>query len=559
MRHMYIAAALGGFGRTITTAATTNSSCTFAGIKSSTELQWCLCETDLLCAKLKVPLDYLNPSQNYAAVPLIKSAATANSSDGPYQGMLVIIPGGPGGSGIDLLTSEIDILRPIIGSNWDIVSYDPRGIFRAEPALGCALNPSLPSANVSRREAVPRVSDNYYDSFLDYGKELGENCSQRSGAGSDAGPHMSTMVNVRDLLSIVDAYARSPNSQSAAKNASLLNFYAFSYGTVVGQTFASVYPDRVGNAVLDGVLNAEKYRSGWIEDSINHLDGVLALFFIYCSKAGPSLCPYATANSSAHDIFDRFKTSLTQLKAREAAAEHWANATDVEQALLTLKYNALNTAYFPLTAFGNFAQILVNLETALETGQLEQWTQQTIAQNGDPEPAGVTDFEYVLGVTCSDQNDLYYGRTREGFQPQIRTLEAQSIIGELWLRNPLGCAGWNIKSGDVFEGRFGGNTTTPMLFVSNTYDPVTPIENSHSAIRIFPRAQIVTVEGSGHTSEATLNTCSFGKIRAYLQDTQLPGQDSYCAVESTPFGVSLNGTLQENIQRYGLSNLHFQN
>lgn len=423
----------------------------------------------------QTPLDYQNQNQNCAAVALLKYAATRNSPDGPYQGMLMVIPGGPGGSGVDLLRSEASTLQAVVGSNWDIVSYDPRGIYRSEPALSCALNVSLPLANIRRLDAVPRVSSSYYNSFLDYGKVLGERCAQRSGAESDAGPHMSTAVNARDLVSIVDAYARTSESSDAAKNTSLLNFYAFSYGTVVGQTFASMFPERVGNAVLDGIVNPEKYQAGWFEDSINHLDGVLASFFIYCSKAGPSLCSYATANSSAQDTFARFKASFMRLDARRAEAEHWSNATDIAESLIALKYNALNDAYLPVTLFSNLAQILVSLETALDCGTLKQWTQQTIAANGDPGPAGVIHWEYSLGVACSDQKDPYYTRTLKGFKPHIQALEAQSIIGELWIRNPLGCAGWKIKSNDVFTGQYGGGTTTPILFVSNTYDPVTPI------------------------------------------------------------------------------------
>jgi hypothetical protein len=55
----------------------------------------------------------------------------------------------------------------------------------------------------------------------------------------------------------------------------------------------------------------------------------------------------------------------------------------------------------------------------------------------------------------------------------------------------------------------------------------------------------------------TNNQCAFAKLRAYFQSTQLPGQDNFCATESAPFGVKLNGTLQENIQKAGLSDLHF--
>ena len=415
----------------------------------------------------------------------MKYAAAGDSPDGPYQGMIVLIPGGPGGSGVDLVQSDGSTVQAVVGSNWDIVSFDPRGISRSEPALDCAINATSVSGNNTRRDAVPRVTDHFYNDFLDYGRELGDLCAQRSGTDSDAGPHMSTAVVARDLVSIVDAYARTAEGCRAAKNSSLLHFYGISYGTMIGQTFASMFPERVGNAALDGIVSPESYLTGWINNSINHLDGVLALFFIYCSEAGPSLCPYAT-EGSAHDTFARFKASFTQLNARRAEAEHWSNATDIEEALLTLKTTAFNAAYTPLALFSNLSQVLVGLDAALDSGTLKQWTQQLIAATGDPVLVGEVDWQYALGVACSDQNNIDYGRTLKDIQPEIQGLEAQSIIGEMWTRNLLGCAGWKIKSNDIFTGPFGGDTATPMLFVSNTYDPVTPIDK-YVQCRVYDR------------------------------------------------------------------------
>jgi hypothetical protein len=58
-----------------------------------------------------------------------------------------------------------------------------------------------------------------------------------------------------------------------------------------------------------------------------------------------------------------------------------------------------------------------------------------------------------------------------------------------------------------------------------------------------------------HTSDASVNSCGFQKIRAYFQTNQLPGNDSYCPLEVGPFNIVLNGTLKENIEQAGLSDL----
>lgn len=58
-----------------------------------------------------------------------------------------------------------------------------------------------------------------------------------------------------------------------------------------------------------------------------------------------------------------------------------------------------------------------------------------------------------------------------------------------------------------------------------------------------------------HTSEASQNSCGFAKIRTYFQTTELPGNDSFCPLETGPFNITLNGTLKDNIMQADLTNL----
>jgi hypothetical protein len=60
---------------------------------------------------------------------------------------------------------------------------------------------------------------------------------------------------------------------------------------------------------------------------------------------------------------------------------------------------------------------------------------------------------------------------------------------------------------------------------------------------------------SKHTSDASVNMCGFRKISAYFQTNTMPGNDSYCPLEVGPFNIVLNGTLEENIEQAGLSDL----
>lgn len=232
-----------------------------------------------------------------------------------------------------------------------------------------------------------------------------------------------------------------------------------------------MFPERVGNVVLDGVVSPEGFLTNYTSASVNHLDGIIASFFIYCHEAGQSECPYYTG-STPGDIHDRFNRSFAQLDARKAEAEGWSNATDIEAALLILKIGLLAVADTPLSLFSVLPEVLLDLESAIYTQDISTWVEQATEVFG----ATYENPEWSLGVLCSDQDNAWYNKTLEDLRPQLEELESQSIVGEIWTRTMLGCLGWSIKATEIFSGPFGGDTATPILFVSNTYDPVTPID-----------------------------------------------------------------------------------
>jgi pimeloyl-ACP methyl ester carboxylesterase len=78
-----------------------------------------------LCHHLQVPLDYSDPDGRDAAIALIRKPATTKEG---YRGPILFNPGGPGGSGVDLILALGDAFATILGSQFDIVSFDPRGM-----------------------------------------------------------------------------------------------------------------------------------------------------------------------------------------------------------------------------------------------------------------------------------------------------------------------------------------------------------------------------------------------------------------------------------------------
>jgi pimeloyl-ACP methyl ester carboxylesterase len=74
------------------------------------------------------------------------------------------------------------------------------------------------------------------------------------------------------------------------KGAEKLIYWGFSYGTVIGATFALRYPDQVERMVLDGVVDAQDYYNGGWRTSLLDADAVLDKFCEYCERAGSSRC-----------------------------------------------------------------------------------------------------------------------------------------------------------------------------------------------------------------------------------------------------------------------------
>ncbi|KAK3944424.1 TAP-like protein-domain-containing protein [Diplogelasinospora grovesii] len=527
--------------------------CTFGMIVPSGNLTWCSCYDGFFCSKLDVPLDYQHPDLGRASVPLVKYPAQSNSTYGPFQGMILLNPGGPGASGVNEALGYASTIQAVVGTNWDIVGFDPRGMYLSEPVINCSATAAAQNATLDSR-SVPRMADVYYNLFIEFGKALGEACEITAGGLTDAGPHMSTATTARDMLSIVDAFAASAQGHAASKPSHLLNYYGISYGTFLGQTFASMFPDRVGNVVLDGVVSPEGYLTNWTYNSVNHLDGVIAAFFIYCHEAGPSDCAYYTG-SSPRDMYERFNQSFVQLDAQKAEAENWSNATDIEAALLVLKVGLLTTADTPFSYFRLLPDVLLALEKAISAHNISAWTEQAMTIYGDPMLQGYENPQWTLGVLCSDQDNRWYNKSLQDLKPLLEAIDDQSIVGDIWIKSMLACTGWTIKATEIFSGPFGGDTATPILFVGNTYDPVTPFDNALSSAPNYNNALVLTIDGMGHTTMATQNMCGFAKIGAYFQTGALPGNDSFCPLETGPFGILLNGTLQQNIMQAGLSNL----
>jgi pimeloyl-ACP methyl ester carboxylesterase len=181
------------------------------------------------CAMLDVPLDYGDPTGPQIQIAL--SRLSHQAPDDEFQGITLVNPGGPGGSGLGLSALGAFIPDPA-GDPYDWIGFDPRGVGSSEPAISC-------KPNYFRGPRPPYVPKNeeIESQWLARSERYANACEEHA---AELLPHMTTINAARDIDSI-----------RVALGMEQINYYGFSYGTYLGQVYATLFPGRIRRAVFD--------------------------------------------------------------------------------------------------------------------------------------------------------------------------------------------------------------------------------------------------------------------------------------------------------------------
>jgi pimeloyl-ACP methyl ester carboxylesterase len=184
----------------------------------------------------------------------VRFPATGPAAD--RLGTLILNPGGPGQSGVGL--SKIVYLLPeSVRARFDFVTYDPRGIGASTPALeGKGCNIAKPT-----RPATGKVD---WDSVLAERQEQvardNARCFEKNRTLVE---HAGTVDGAYDL----DALREAVGDEK-------ITYWGISYGSLVGSTYAQLFPDRVRAMVFDGNMNPQTTLAGISEGSVAPDDSI---------------------------------------------------------------------------------------------------------------------------------------------------------------------------------------------------------------------------------------------------------------------------------------------
>ncbi|KAL4899034.1 hypothetical protein BDW74DRAFT_120161 [Aspergillus multicolor] len=518
----------------------------WSALAPSPDLHWTPCLQNYSCARLEVSLDYGDPSRGTTAIAFLKLSATNVSAE---TRSILVNPGGPGGSGIDVVLSEgLNLGNVVAGGQHNIVGFDPRGVSRSGPNVNCWPGDSAGRAQfeslyypVSSNSSSTALGQQFAASAL-----FGDACNPHVGGTNGSAAFVSTPAVARDMLTFIEAEQRTRTVNATAHEEPKLWYYGLSYGTVIGATFAHLFPERVGRMILDGVVDPEDYYElGW-KSNLYDSDKALDSFFETCFDTGnKSACAFW--GPSTENIRSRFNTILTELKYNPIPIPAGPNSTCPLPMLATysdLKQLVLAAVYSPLERFPQLATVLAGLEK----GDTSSYTAAVVGQiptspcNYAPEAATLKPDINTL-IRCVD--GLVRGQRLENisqFKDYVDILTEQSaFFGEVWPNNANVATCRTLEVTPPATGVLGNsilsrrNTANPILFVTNTIDPVSPARGAYKMSSVFPGSAVLSQNTVGHTAFASASSCLMGWVQTYLLQGQLPPVDTMCQADVAPF------------------------
>ena len=410
------------------------------------------------CATLSVPLDWAHP--NGATINLALSKLPA-ADPSQRVGELLFNPGGPGGGGAESVEYGGAQFPKQLRDRFDLIGFDPRGVGHSTPTIACAQPPFDPSVT-----QFP-VTKAQFDRLVAHNRSVGEDCLRTTGPLL---AHLDTISVAHDLDAIRSALGEST-----------INFLGLSYGTLIGNIYAHLYPQRIRAMVLDGPLDHTVGSARMVADENAAAEVELQHFF--------------QAMPGTKETFDRLLGQLSGARA---------------EVVLQGVYEYLN-----LTSF--WPQLASALRQAADGDTSALVDAADNGPNSAEDPTHVAGSQAFLAIGCQDfPSQVHtFGQLRAQIAQAARTAPDLTGHEEAWLLN-AGCIGWPVPAQDPWQPE-PVRGAPPILVVAGKYDPATPYPWGVGLARQISGSILLTRSTDGHTAFYN-DPCALQQEADYLVD-----------------------------------------
>ena len=201
-------------------------------LELSEGIAWTPCEFGLKCGFVEVPADYRNPEASSIRIGV--NVRRADLQD-ERIGYLLVNPGGPGVSGLELVEDSDFVFTYALLHRFDIIGFDPRGVGASEPEFACG----APGERLALLHSIEGDIDTTDE--IAAGEAAANLCIESMGP---VGGLLHSEYVARDMDEIRKALGEEQ-----------ISYLGFSYGSTLGVWYATLFPESVRAMVVDGADN----------------------------------------------------------------------------------------------------------------------------------------------------------------------------------------------------------------------------------------------------------------------------------------------------------------
>ncbi|MEU4175193.1 alpha/beta hydrolase [Streptomyces sp. NPDC026589] len=449
--------------------------------------------TELRCATVPVPLDYADPEGQQIDLSISRLAA---ADPDERRGVLMLNPGGPGGSGLALSALLVAQGLPTsVTDRYDLIGMDTRGTGRSTPVSCGFTTDSLYYSNIPPYA----VDDAAVTAQAKVAEQAAEQC-----ADNDDGTlrHLTTANTARDLDRI-----------RAALDEETTSYLGYSYGTALGAAYASMFPERADRIVLDSNIG----------DTHLDRDGLRR----YALGMEQTLPDFARWAARRHDSY-RLGRTPEQVRASYLTIAGVLDDTPVAGIDGSLFRLLTFSHLFKQSQYPKLAQTWQALREGDRTAAraLAPVPEETADGTLSPNDNALTVF---LAVTC---NDVEWPEDVNTYRRGVTADRERYPLFGAATANITPCAFWPYAPAEP-PVKINAEGPRNVLLLQNRRDASTPLRGGKMLREKFgDRARLVTVDDSGHGVYVLgKNSCALNTATRYLVEGRMPTKDTFCRAD----------------------------
>ena len=466
---------------------TTQSSTTF----SMGGINWAACpdtapESLVQCGNLEVPFDYDNPDAGSFVLYIKRRQATVPSE---RIGSMLVNPGGPGFGGSSLADDAAYYFSESLLNRFDIIGWDPRGTGLTTPAVDC-----VDSFDAYVGLDSPPDTPEEKQALIDASQAFNDKCEENAGTIL---PYISTRASAADM-----------NSIRLALGEEKITYFGFSYGSELGATWATMYPNTVRAAVLDGATDplSTSTEAGLAQAA--GFEKQLTTFLAQCSKK--PTCEFHNDGNSE----DAIDALLLDLDANPLIVS--AERTPVTQGVA---FTAIAQAMYSDSYWPQLQSALADAQKGDGAGLLALYDDY-YQRNLDGSYGN--QLEAFLAISCLD--DPGASSIEEVDASVDAFIAAAPRLGANFAHG-YSCALWPVPQAQQVT--VSGKGAGPIIVIGTTGDAATPLSSTRKMAKALESGVLLVVEADQHTGYGT-NTCIIMEVDNYLIDLTVPVNETIC-------------------------------